>query len=96
MIHSFVTAIRKASSPWMLPALAALLAFSSCSKDPGKGGTSTIRGKVYGYDFNLRVASGVDPLLASGRTVWAQYWSRDPATTSTTNLTDALEFTIGP
>jgi hypothetical protein len=46
------------------------------------------------FDFNARIASGVDPALVAGQQVWAQYWSRDPASSSTTNLTDALEFII--
>ncbi|MBI5432033.1 MAG: hypothetical protein HZA52_04300 [Planctomycetes bacterium] len=49
---------------------------------------------VYTYDFNTRIASGVDPTLVQGRMVWAQYWSRDQASLGGTNPSDALEFTI--
>jgi len=47
-------------------------------------------------DFNAYAASGADPGLVAGQTVWAQYWSRDPgfAPPDNTNLTDAVEFTL--
>jgi hypothetical protein len=47
-------------------------------------------------DFNAYVATGADPGLVAGQTVWAQYWSRDPgfAPPDNTNLTDAVEFTL--
>jgi hypothetical protein len=48
----------------------------------------------FAFDFNARIASGADPALVAGQQVWAQYWSRDPASASTTNLTDALHFTV--
>jgi Tol biopolymer transport system component len=51
---------------------------------------------AFSYDFNLRIASGVDPALVVGQDVWAQYWSRDAQAVKTTNLTDALRFRIGP
>jgi hypothetical protein len=53
---------------------------------------------VYSFDFNARIASGIDPLLVSGTTVDAQYYSRDPGFSVPNNiaLTDALEFTILP
>ena len=51
---------------------------------------------VYTYDFNARIQSGADPNLVVGQTVFAQYWSRDPVSPSTTGLTDAVEFQICP
>lgn len=51
---------------------------------------------VYAYDFNARIQSGVDPSLAAGAVVFAQYWSRDPFAPYTTGLTDAVSFTIQP
>ncbi len=51
---------------------------------------------TYTYDFNARIRSGADPLLAAGQMVYAQYWSRDPASPSTTGLTDAVAFLICP
>ena len=50
---------------------------------------------AFDLDFNAWVASGKDPALVSGQTVWAQYWSRDPLAPSTTNLSDALTFVLG-
>ena len=49
----------------------------------------------FGMDFNTFAASGKDPALVAGQTVWAQYWSRDPGAPSTTNLTDAITFVLG-
>jgi hypothetical protein len=51
---------------------------------------------VYTYDFRARIQSGVDPNLTVGATAYAQYWSRDPQSASTTGLTDAVRFTIQP
>lgn len=48
----------------------------------------------YHYDFNALIASGSDPALTAGVTVRAQYWSRDPQSSFTVSLTDALRFTI--
>lgn len=45
-------------------------------------------------DFNEVIASGVNPALVAGSEVWAQWWSRDPASPETTHLTDAIHFTI--
>jgi hypothetical protein len=53
-------------------------------------------GGTYTMDFNAYIASGVDPALVAGQQVWLQTWSRDPASPSTTNLSDALTFTICP
>ncbi|MBL8803680.1 MAG: FG-GAP repeat protein, partial [Planctomycetes bacterium] len=38
---------------------------------------------AFHYDLNARIQSGVDPQLAVGEEVFAQYWSRDPADAST-------------
>ena len=51
---------------------------------------------LFTIDFNAWIASGADPLLVPGQDVWAQWWSRDPAAPSKTNLSDALRFQIGP
>ncbi|HVS11922.1 MAG TPA: hypothetical protein VMS76_18800 [Planctomycetota bacterium] len=59
----------------------------------GSGGTPPCGG-VFKLDFNTYALSGADPALVSGQSVWAQYWSRDPASPSTTSLTNAVEFTI--
>ena len=49
---------------------------------------------AFSYDFNARIQSGVDPSLVHGARVFAQYWSRDPSSAPTTNLTNAVEFTV--
>jgi len=59
------------------------------------GGTAPCGG-MYSIDFNAYIASGVDPALVSGQSVWMQTWSRDPASPSTTNLSDAVSFDICP
>jgi hypothetical protein len=47
------------------------------------------------YDFNARIALGLDPGLLLGAVVHTQHWSRDPgAPPSNTNLSNALEFCI--
>lgn len=51
---------------------------------------------AYSFDFNLRIASGVDASLTAGADVCTQYWSRDPASSSTTSLSNALQFVINP
>lgn len=51
---------------------------------------------MFQFDFNVRIASGIDPTLVAGATVWSQYWSRDPADPFTTNLSNALRFYIYP
>jgi Tol biopolymer transport system component len=50
----------------------------------------------FSYDFDVLIASHVDPSLVAGADVWAQYWSRDPGSSSTTSLSDAIVFVIGP
>jgi predicted acyl esterase len=49
---------------------------------------------TFSYDFNARIQSGIDPALVAGTRVFAQYWSRDPASPGTTNFTDAVEFSV--
>jgi hypothetical protein len=59
------------------------------------GGTFNCAG-TFSFDFNAHIASGADPALVAGQQVWCQYWSRDSQSQSTTNLTDAMTFTIEP
>ena len=51
---------------------------------------------TYSLDFNARIQGGVDPSLVAGAEVFAQYWSRDPLSASTTSLSNALRFVINP
>lgn len=50
---------------------------------------------TYDLDFGALLQAGTDPSLVLGAQVFAQYWSRDPASPSTTGLSDGLEFTVG-
>lgn len=61
----------------------------------GNTGGSDCSG-VFSLDFNVRIQSGVDPTLVAGAEVFSQYWSRDPASPSTTSLSNALRFLISP
>jgi Tol biopolymer transport system component len=51
---------------------------------------------AFDRDFNAHIMSGVDPALVPGQEFWAQFWSRDPADPTTTNVTDALDAVVGP
>ncbi|MBL8803930.1 MAG: hypothetical protein JNN27_18140 [Planctomycetes bacterium] len=51
---------------------------------------------VYAFDFNALIRSGLDERLVPGVTVYAQFWSRDPGASATTNRSDALRFTLAP
>jgi hypothetical protein len=62
------------------------------------GGNSTALdcSGAFHFDFNARIASGVDPALASGVIVWCQWLSRDPLDPTGFSLSDALRFEILP
>lgn len=51
---------------------------------------------AYVYDFDARIQSGADPSLGAGTIVYAQFWSRDPASSFTSVRSDALSFGIAP
>ncbi len=88
------------------PASAPVQGGTMCVQSPvlrtapqNSGGNATPANDCTGslsYDFNVRIASGLDPQLSVGRIVCAQYWNRDPAATFTTNLSNALRFYIYP
>jgi Tol biopolymer transport system component len=59
------------------------------------GGFASCDGSI-GFDMNAWIASGADPLLQSGSTVYAQVWSRDPLELEGGVLSDALAFLIAP
>jgi cyanophycinase len=50
----------------------------------------------FNMDFNSEIQSGSNPALIAGARVCAQYWYRDPASPSTTGLSDAMYFDVGP
>ena len=74
-----------------------LCVMAPVTRTPGQnsGGAGACTGN-FDIDFNAYIASGADPSLVGGTDVWAQYWSRDPASPSTTNLTDGVNFTLWP
>ncbi|MCE9595632.1 MAG: VCBS repeat-containing protein [Planctomycetes bacterium] len=85
-----------------LPFAAAFQGGTLCVKPPTKRtppqaatGTAPCNGS-YTYDFNVRIASGVDPNLVAGATVHAQWWMRDLQSPSGTGLSNGLAFTICP
>jgi hypothetical protein len=59
------------------------------------GGAGPCSG-TFSTDFNAWVPVSGDAALIGGATVWAQYWSRDVNAPSTTNVTDAVRFTLWP
>ncbi len=60
----------------------------------GNAGANDCSGS-YSFDFNALIRSGAHPDLEPGVLVNAQYWYRDPASQSTTGLTNAIEFGVG-
>ncbi len=54
-------------APWiLLAAMFAVFSLSSCTKDPGEGGSSKIIGKVYVYEYNYNFT-----------TLLSEYWASD-------------------
>ena len=51
---------------------------------------------AYAFEFNSLIQGGLDPALVPGAVVYAQFWSRDPSSSYTTNRSDALTFGIAP
>lgn len=51
---------------------------------------------AYSLELNALIQSSFDPMLSVGATIRAQYWMRDPASPSTTGLTNGLAFTVFP
>ena len=88
-------------APWNVPfqggtlCVAGLVRRTSLQFSGGNSGAPDCSGS-FSYDFNALIQSGIDPLLASGEEVFAQYWYRDPASASSTGLSDGAQFTIQP
>lgn len=61
----------------------------------GNAGADDCSG-VYSFEFNAQIQGGLDPALVPGALVYAQFWSRDPSASYTTNRSDALTFGIAP
>jgi hypothetical protein len=53
---------------------------------------------AFSFDFNAWIASGVDPALSAGQSVWMQYFYRDPtgAPGNEVGLSEGLHVVIGP
>ena len=73
-----------------------------CAKPPvrrsnsmGSGGAGPCGG-LLSFDFNAFAAGGGDPQLAPGVQVNGQFWSRDPGNAFGSNLSNAVQFTLGP
>jgi len=65
----------------MIPVLIALVsvAFSSCEKEAGEGGTSRISGKVYQIQFDASFQTVVDTVPASDEDVYIIYGAESSA-----------------
>ncbi|MCC7011387.1 MAG: VCBS repeat-containing protein [Planctomycetes bacterium] len=50
----------------------------------------------YAFDWNALVRSGADPALTAGSTHFAQFWSRDGASSTGFNFTSAVQLVIAP
>ena len=74
------------------PLLRTIVVSSGGSSSPSADCTG-----VLSFDFNAWIASGVDPALAQGTEVHAQFWSRDPGLPPpSVVLSNALNFQIAP
>jgi hypothetical protein len=60
------------------------------------GGNASQCDGAFVEDFNAYIASGADPALVAGTSVWIQHWSRDPGDPFSDSLSDALALTICP
>lgn len=66
------------------------------TQDSGGSASGTDCSGSYSFDFNAWMALGLDPGLTAGLDIYAQFWSRDPASNSTTSLSNALRFVLHP
>ena len=63
------------------------------------GGTGGLCDGTFSHDMNARWTAKPVQNPGAGAVVQAQLWYRDPwntATSKTTSLSDAIEFTVGP
>jgi len=60
----------------------------------GGSATGTNCSGTFSFDFNAFIASSADPVLQLGAVVTCQYWSRDPASTFASSLTNAVRAQI--
>jgi hypothetical protein len=69
----------------------------TAKQSSGGNASGTDCSGTYSFDMGRWIASGHDPRLKAGTTVFAQYWQRDPQSPNfPTGLTNAIRFTIAP
>ncbi|MCY3002654.1 MAG: integrin alpha [Planctomycetota bacterium] len=68
----------------------------TASQNSGGSPSASDCSGAFSLDFNALITSGIDLSLTAGAEVFAQYWSRDPASPSHTSLSNALRFVVGP
>lgn len=52
---------------------------------------------TFAFDMGGWISGGADPNLTAGKTGFAQFWSRDPASAPfATGVTNSVQFTLGP
>lgn len=62
MINKFLQSF--INNKWLVSLVILILVFAGCTKGPGEGGRSTIKGKVYAYNYNtlgVLVSEGFAP-----------------------------------
>jgi hypothetical protein len=69
-------------------------------RTPGQNSGGSTSGNdctgAYSFDMNAWIQSGVDPSLVVGADVFTQYRSRDPQSTSSSSLSNAVRFVVNP
>jgi glucose/arabinose dehydrogenase len=66
-------------------------------RTPGTQATgSGICGGSLSIDFNAYIATDADPELQAGASIWGQFWSRDPADSFGSSLTNAVTTVLCP
>ena len=74
-----------------------------CTMKPNKRHAATSTGSIAGTcngvlseDLNAYIASGADPTLTPGATLWIQAWSRDPGDPFGDSLSNAVSAVVCP
>jgi hypothetical protein len=70
------------------------------ARTPGQAAGGTVGGNdctgTYSFDYNAWIRSGIDPSLLVGAEVFAQYRSRDPQSSDSSSLSNAIRFVVNP
>ena len=80
---------------WLVPAGGLALAQQPAQLSGGSASGNDCSGS-YAFDWNALVRSGADPALTAGSTHFAQFWSRDGASSTGFNFTSAVQLVIAP